>query len=233
MTDEHDKPLLKDWRVWSLIGLSLLIGLLIGMAVCGKLMHQPPAWGDIPTWLAVVAASAGGWIALSQLRDQQAVMKQDTEDRRKAQAARVFIGAPRDDSRMVAPYAQNASEFPVYEAELWYLDPHGQLAGEENSHKYLGTMLPKEATAGTRTLPSRVALRRTILTFRDANNVHWIRMPGGVLMEQSAAPTLGGIRAALRTLPPELGPRGSGAGRRNSGVEDSADGADCGGGGLV
>jgi len=35
-------------------------------------------WGDAPTWFAVAVASAGGWIAPRQLRDQQDVIRRQT-----------------------------------------------------------------------------------------------------------------------------------------------------------
>jgi hypothetical protein len=45
----------------------------------GKPWHLPPDWGDIPTWLAVLVASVGGWIALSQLRAQQRQISAEAE----------------------------------------------------------------------------------------------------------------------------------------------------------
>jgi hypothetical protein len=36
-------------------------------------------WGDVPTWLAVIAATFGGWIALRQLRQQGDVIKGEIE----------------------------------------------------------------------------------------------------------------------------------------------------------
>jgi hypothetical protein len=134
--------------------------------------------------------------------------KREAGQRRRAQAARIFVGAPRDaDGGPVFPYAQNASDYPIYEARLWYLNSEGQLPDGDN-HEYRGTILPGGVVAGTRELPPRLALRCTVLTFRDANNVRWIWMPGGVLEEQSALPTTESVRAALRTFPPELGPSG-------------------------
>jgi hypothetical protein len=46
------------------------------------------------------------------------------------------------------------------------------------------------------------ALERTILTFRDANTVRWIRMPDGTLKEQERATAHDSILAALgRPIP--------------------------------
>ncbi len=104
---KRDVAWLKDLRVAGLAATCLVAGFLIGMLIFGKPWHLPPAWGDIPTWLAATAASIAGWIALSQLRGQQEVLRQDAEDRRRAQAARVFIGAQRDPGRLVRPYVKN------------------------------------------------------------------------------------------------------------------------------
>jgi hypothetical protein len=56
-----------------------LAGFLIALLLFEKPWHLPPNWGDIPTWLAVLIASVGGWIALSQLRQQQDVIAADIE----------------------------------------------------------------------------------------------------------------------------------------------------------
>jgi hypothetical protein len=46
-------------------------------------------WGDAPTWLAVVVASVGGWIALRQLRDQQDVIRRQTIQLERQQAEQI------------------------------------------------------------------------------------------------------------------------------------------------
>jgi hypothetical protein len=203
---------LKDRRVRALAVGCLIVGFLVAALIFGKPRHPPPNWGDIPTWLAVVVATVGGWIALSQLRGQQDVLRQDAEDRHRAQAARVYIGVPSKGERgpLVCPYVKNASDFPIYEAELWYLSlsPDGQLSGGDNC-EYLGTIAPGDEPGGTQLFPSDEALRCSVLTFRDANNVWWIRMPGGVLKELSARPEPESVSAIVQTLPPELGPTGA------------------------
>jgi hypothetical protein len=60
----------RDGRV---IG-AALAGLIVGgvaMALLGRPWQRPLDWGDLPTWMAAVAAIYGGWQALSQLRQQQ------------------------------------------------------------------------------------------------------------------------------------------------------------------
>jgi len=46
-------------------------------------------WGDAPTWVAVAVASAGGWIALRQLRDQQDVIRRQTAQLERQQAEQI------------------------------------------------------------------------------------------------------------------------------------------------
>jgi hypothetical protein len=47
------------------------------------------SWGDAPAWLAVAVASAGGWIALRQLRDQQDVIRRQTVQLERQQAEQI------------------------------------------------------------------------------------------------------------------------------------------------
>jgi hypothetical protein len=199
--------LFKDRRVIASAVVGLIAGFLIAAIIFGKPWHLPLNWGDIPTWLAVVVATAGGWIALSQLRGQlsqlrgqQELLRQDAQDRRRAQAVRVFVGAPRDHDRRVHPFVKNASDFSIYEAVFWYLDPGG---GLDEPPEYLGTILPGEDPPGKqRDFPSQDARERTILTFRDANNVWWVRMSRGVLEELSARPTRENVLARLAAPSP-------------------------------
>jgi hypothetical protein len=75
----RDLSWLKDRRV-IVFGIGCaLAGFLVALLVFGKPWHLPPDWGDIPTWLAVLVASVGGWIALSQLRAQQRQISAEAE----------------------------------------------------------------------------------------------------------------------------------------------------------
>ena len=143
------------------------------------------------TVTAVYAAKAFGKQAqeVGILLEQN---KREAAERRRVQAARVFIGAPRDLVRLVHPYAQDASDFPVYDAQFWY-SRLGSLSEPDD----LGTILPGQRLSGTHPLGSDDALARTILTFRDANGVRWVRMPDGALYEQSAATARESVLAIL------------------------------------
>lgn len=77
MTSPPQSARLKDWRVVLLAVGCTLVGFLFAALLFGKPWHLPPAWGDIPTWLAFIAASAAAVAALIQLSRQQ---KQITEE---------------------------------------------------------------------------------------------------------------------------------------------------------
>lgn len=49
------RSLLRDLRVWSLVGAGVGVGFVIGLLIFGKPWHLPPAWGDIPTWISAIA----------------------------------------------------------------------------------------------------------------------------------------------------------------------------------
>lgn len=79
----------------------------------------------VPAVFAVVTA----WYARKAFQKQSQEVsllleqnKRDADQRRRAQAARVFFGAPREGDP-VSPYVKNASEFPVYSVDVWYFDP--------------------------------------------------------------------------------------------------------------
>jgi hypothetical protein len=68
---------LQDLRVVLFAIGCAIAGFLIATFIFGAPWHLPPAWGDIPTWLAFIAASVAGSAALIQLSQQQ---KQITEE---------------------------------------------------------------------------------------------------------------------------------------------------------
>lgn len=152
--------------------------------------------------LAVLALAAAVLAGLALRRQTQEVgvllaqNKRDTDERRRNQAARVFLAAPAEPVHLVSPYAQNASDFPVYNAQIWYLNPHGVSAPED-----LGMIMPGTNASATAVFPSRDALTDTVLTFRDAEGLLWIRMPDGSLLEQTRATPRDSILAAGRSQP--------------------------------
>lgn len=108
--------------------------------------------------------------------------KRDADERRRGQAARVFLGAPFGTGLPIRPYARNASDFPIYDAQVWYVGANS-ITGTEN----LGNIMPGETRdaerAFRRDYPGE-ALKHTYLTFRDAESLCWIRAPGGLFWEQ-------------------------------------------------
>ena len=95
------------------------------------------------------------------------------DERRRAQAAGVYIGIPRGGNRLVQPAAYNASSLPVFEAQFWYSIPGG-ITGPDD----LGMIMPGPVGHNGRQMPYDEALEYAILTFRDAEGASWIRMPG-------------------------------------------------------
>ena len=138
--------------------------------------------------LAVLALVAGLLAGLALRRQTQEVTllleqnKRDTDERRRAQAAHVFLAAPRDDMSLVRPYAQNASDLPVYNATIRYGSPDGGLSEPDQ----LGMIMPGQIAYAARQFPAGEALRLTSLTFRDAAGVGWVRMPDGDLWAQGS-----------------------------------------------
>lgn len=111
----------------------------------------------------------------------------------------MFIGVPYDPPLRVHPYAQNASEFPVFDAKLWYSGP--SLGGPDN----LGVIMPHKTAAARRSLGHNEALARIILTFRDAENVRWVRLPDGSFEQQAHPGVRDSVLAALGQSAPEPG----------------------------
>jgi hypothetical protein len=65
----------------------------LGAVVVGILDAQGHRvdWGDAPTWLAVIVASLGGYVALRQLRNQEQDLKRQTLQLERQQAERVNL----------------------------------------------------------------------------------------------------------------------------------------------
>lgn len=70
---------LQDMRIVLLAIGCVFAGFLIATLIFGTPWHLPPAWGDIPTWLAFIAASVAGSAALIQLSQQQRQITEEAE----------------------------------------------------------------------------------------------------------------------------------------------------------
>src|ERR1017187_5901129 len=77
----EEQPVQPQWfrepRIIVLGAACLVVGFLAAALIFGKPWHLPANWGDIPTWLAVVAASVAGWAAISQLADQRSEIRDE------------------------------------------------------------------------------------------------------------------------------------------------------------
>jgi hypothetical protein len=114
---------------------------------------------------AVITAAFAFLAYRKQSQEVAILLKQsecDAGDRRKAQAAQIFIAAPADPERPAIPYAHNASNLPIYEAKFWYRGQY-TLSGygkPDSAASDLGTIKPGEANGRLPTSSSRSATRR-------------------------------------------------------------------------
>lgn len=152
--------------------------------------------------LALVAAGLAGFAFWRQSQEVGLLLEQNKRDiaeRRRAQASRVFpavVGDPPRPPQLIHPYAHNASDLPIYETQIWYAEPSGDISGPES----VGMIMPAgEATAG-KVFVFGDALKTITLTFRDATGVLWVRLPGGYLTEQAGPTPRDSIAAALEAV---------------------------------
>jgi len=176
---------------------------LIGATVFVALATTVLAVGAIVTAVFAILAY------LEQRRQVRHLLEESARadlDRRRAQAARVFTCVPSQPPYLTSPYAKNTSESPVYSAQFWYTGADG-LTGPED----LGMITPGGTVPEVilRRFPEADALKNTILTFRDANGVRWIRMPDGTLSEQTRGTAQLSILTVLgQALPAPADPPG-------------------------
>lgn len=212
MERNQNSSWLRNWRILILCGGALFAGFLLGMLIFGSPWHLPPAWGDIPTWITAVATAgllAGAiitaWYAIKTFNtqaDQLARLVEENDrqadERRRAQAARVFTEVPQGGVLQVRPAAMNASDFPVYDAQFWFR-VGSALVGPED----FGMIMPHSHADSDRVMNTDDAHAGTILAFRDADGICWIRMPGGALDEQAHDTARESVLAALGQPQPE------------------------------
>jgi hypothetical protein len=135
--------------LWAIGG--LVVGFLTAALIFGAPWHLPPNWGDIPTWLAFLAASVGGTGVLLQLaqqqgqiNDQSARNRQLDEARIRGQAERVEVeGIIGPDSGTVGRVL-NASDRPIRDITCRIMSRVDN-ASLGTCHEYIG---PQEVGAG-------------------------------------------------------------------------------------
>jgi hypothetical protein len=154
------------------------------------------------TALAAFAVVTAVFALLAYRKQAQEVgllMKQserDAAERRRAQAAQVFIGVSREPGSQAGPYAANASDFPIVEAQFWCWRGSGLSAPDD-----LGMIMPGEQIGASPGFSADYALASVLLTFRDALGVRWIRTPDGLLIEQGHGTTGDNILARFIAFP--------------------------------
>ena len=110
----------------------------------------PPAGGsiwaaDVPGWITaighrslLIGAVITARYAIKAFRKQSeevAILAEQNEreaaERRRDQASRIYLAAPRESRLLVSPSAVNGSDLPIHDAQIWYADP-GSLSGPED-----------------------------------------------------------------------------------------------------
>lgn len=149
-----------------------------------------------------------------ELRESLGERKREADQRRRAQAAQVFISEEHQpgssvkgvtdsdrfgaiafgevDCIVAAVTVENASNQPIYDAELrWY--PGSADHGDPDPEP-LGTIMPGQIIDDrSHDFPrdTNMADIGAILRFRDAAGVKWERRPDGGLVDQAQAPDVG------------------------------------------
>ena len=131
---------LRDPRVIVLAVVCIAAGFAVAALIFGRPWHLPPAWGDIPTWLATIAATVAGIVAFNVYRIEAGRDQVSELERRSAQAAKVaaWYGSTsqevmrrRGDSVQTqtvsvpvwGAFLRNASDLPVSDVAVRFLLP--------------------------------------------------------------------------------------------------------------
>jgi hypothetical protein len=123
-------------------------------------------------------------------------------ERRIAQASHVFTGLPRDAPHY--PYAKNGSDFPIFDAQLWYCEPSGASGPYD-----LGMIEPGATAKSPQKIPAGTR-PGIILTFRDAAGILWRRMPDGSFTQQARTLTYKSVLGVLGVEVPRPSPKAPG-----------------------
>jgi hypothetical protein len=125
----------------------------------------------------------------AELRESLEERKREGEQRRTAQAAKVFLvqknSRNTSNMRMEANvFVRNASEMPVYDAELVWR--RGSSMWGDPNPEPLGVILPGDSDRRLRQFAedTNMDVSGAVLRFKDAAGVRWIRRPDGYLGEQ-------------------------------------------------
>jgi hypothetical protein len=147
--------------------------------------------GDLATWVGAIAtvglffgAVITALYAIKTFRAQDQQLKQDMEQRRRAQAASVYIEQVQEMNKDSSLYGtitkstvHNTSRLPIYDLRVtWYkgttqLEEYNQLKSlmPDTSHKFERGERTKEL--------------RAVVNFRDAAGIRWQRASDGTLQE--------------------------------------------------
>jgi hypothetical protein len=132
---------------------------------------------------AIVTAMLAGLAFRKQSQEVALLLEQtkrDTDERRSAQAARIFLVLPGDDDNPGQPFVRNASDLPAYDISVG-------LAGSELLRAR--AIMPGETIHVGTSLVSRAEATQIILGFRDSAGIPWVRTPYGVLERTEFPPS--------------------------------------------
>jgi hypothetical protein len=127
-------------------------------------------------------------ILQQQMKEQQDVLAREARERHRAQASRVFVSLDCGDEHPARFNVANTSDQPVYDTEIRWRYKTARTGFIQ--HSRLGTILPGERPvieASPHRKPTGSAPDPdddfTILIFRDAAGVMWVRALDGDLSE--------------------------------------------------
>jgi hypothetical protein len=151
--------------------------------------------------LAIAAAIVAGLALYKQSREIAILIAENNrqaDERRRAQAASVYIGLPLQGPRLVQPSALNASSLPAFDAQFWHFG-----SGGLSDPVDLGMIMPGPVGINDRQMSYDEASEHVLLTFRDAEGIGRIRMPHGILKEQARPTARESVLVALGLPLPE------------------------------
>jgi hypothetical protein len=195
----------KDVRAITLAGTCAFIGFLISALIFGGPWHLSPDWGDIPTWMATIAATMAGIIAYRVYRIEAERDRISEKERRGAQASKIaaWYGArPQNVTQRMGgetqtysvglvwgAFLRNTSDLPVSDVIVRF---HFPATGEHdpvdswNVHTIVKQVLPPNDNPIHLSIDD-IALRlysddtrmdefhRTEMEFTDTQGVRWRR----------------------------------------------------------